>query len=581
MAGISVSGLISNSFDWKSVVDQLIQIDSAPIARMQSEESKNIDRLASLATLQTRFTELQTSVKALAADGLFNGRTATSSTPGSTWAATASNNTPVGGYVIAVSQLATAARRVGASSIAQSLSATNDVSALTLASLPTATAVSEGRFSVNGRTVDVAVTDTLQDVFTKISAATGGNVTASYDSTTDKVTLSAADHGEIVLGAANDTSNFLSVMRLENNGGESITSSATLGSLAINATLASSRLGGTFTGLDGTGGGQFRINGVDIDFNVNTDTLTSLLGKINGSGAGVSASYDSAQDRVILTNTKTGDLGLGLEDRTGNLLGMLGLTAGFDIERGQNAQFTVNGGSQRTSTTNTLDQNALGVTGLTVTANTEGTQVITVSPGTEAMKSAIQDFVTKFNAVQTFVEAQTKITKTPDGKVQTALLSDNREVQTMASQLRSMAFGQVSGLSGTVKRLESLGIDFSSTAETLSIKDPAKLATALATKTADVAAFFGAATTGFVAKFDAFLKQKLDDKTGPLATQMATLNKQNSNIDKQIAALNTRLANQRQLLTSSFLAMQNAQSMAQQQQQTLTNFTNSMSSSKS
>jgi hypothetical protein len=35
--------------------------------------------------------------------------------------------------------------------------------------------------------------------------------------------------------------------------------------------------------------------------------------------------------------------------------------------------------------------------------------------------------------------------------------------------------------------------------------------------------------------------------------------------------LNARLANQRELLTTSFLAMQNAQSVAQQQQQQFTN----------
>ncbi len=53
--------------------------------------------------------------------------------------------------------------------------------------------------------------------------------------------------------------------------------------------------------------------------------------------------------------------------------------------------------------------------------------------------------------------------------------------------------------------------------------------------------------------------------------QMDTLNKQNSGIDAQIATLNARLANQRELLTTAFLAMQNAQSVAQQQQQQLTN----------
>src|SRR5690606_42139488 len=89
MAGISISGLISGSFDWKSVVDQLITIESTPIARLQTEEAKNIDRLASLSTLQSRLTELQTASKALSAPGLFSSRTASSSTTGSNWSTNA------------------------------------------------------------------------------------------------------------------------------------------------------------------------------------------------------------------------------------------------------------------------------------------------------------------------------------------------------------------------------------------------------------------------------------------------------------------------------------------------------------
>ena len=38
MSGIQVSGLLSNSaFDWKSVVDQLIQADSAPVTKLTAE----------------------------------------------------------------------------------------------------------------------------------------------------------------------------------------------------------------------------------------------------------------------------------------------------------------------------------------------------------------------------------------------------------------------------------------------------------------------------------------------------------------------------------------------------------------
>jgi flagellar hook-associated protein 2 len=571
MAGIQISGLISGSFDWKSVVDQLIQIDSAPVARLQAEEAKNIDRLASLDGIKLQLTSLQTSANALSAEGLFSGRTAKSTTSGSSWLATASNNAPKGTYTFAVTQLATAAKLKGAMGISSGVSATDDVSAVTLATLPTATTVTAGVFSVNGKKVTVALTDSLTDVFQKISDATGGTVTASYSSATDKITLASNNASEVVLGASNDTSNFLSAVRLSNNGGTSITSSTTLGSAALSATLASSRLRGSFGAVDGSGNGAFSVNGVNIDYNINTDSLSAVLARITASSAGVTASYDLGSDRVVLTNSVTGDSGVGVSDTTGDLLNALGLTTGATLEHGNNALFTVNGGSTLSSTSNTLTEADHGISGLTLTANSETTQTINVAPNTASMNTAIQDFIQKFNSLQSFIEGETKITKTADGKVKAALLADNREVQAWASELRSLAFKQVPGLTGTIQRLENMGIDFSTIDSTIRVKDQAKLDTALSNNSADVQAFFGNTISGFGAVFNSYITPKLTANTGAMATQMSTLNKQNTGIEAQIAVLNARLANQRALLTSSFLAMQNAQSQAQQQQQQLTN----------
>lgn len=568
MAGISISGLVSGSFDWKAVVDQLIKIDSAPIARLQTEEATNIDRLASFSTLKSRLTDLQASATALAAPGLFKGRTASSSTSGSDWTLNAAESAAVGAYSISVSQLATASRREGASAISSGISATDDVSGVTLASMPTATAVTAGTFTVNGKQVTIALTDSLDDVFGKISTATGGTVTASYESDTDKITLTSNNASEIVLGAANDSSNFLTATRLGNNGTGTISSSATLGSAALASPLASSRLRGIG---DISATGSFTINGVNISYDVATDSLSTLLTRINDSAAGVTASYDSALDRVVLTNDSTGDVGLGATEASSGLLDVLGLGNASTLTRGKNTLFSINGGSTRSSLSTTLDAAALGVAGLSVTANSTGTQNVTVKANTTAMNTAISNFMTKFNAVQSFIESETKVTVGPDGKVTAALLSGNREVQSWASELRSMAFRELSSLTGTVKRLEHLGIDFSSTDSTLQVRNQAKLDAALANNSADVAAFFGTTGTGLSAVVNDFLSSKLDTSSGAIKMQMDTLNKQNTSIDTQIATLNARLENQRQLLTSAFLAMQNAQSIAQQQQQQLTN----------
>jgi len=577
MAAISVTGLISGSFDWQSVVSQLIAIDSAPITRLQTEQATNNDKLTSLSALKADLTSLQTAADALKADGLFTGRTASSSNSSSTWSLNAANGATAGTYKIAVTQLATQAQRVGAGNIGAPLATSSDVSGLTLANLRTATAVTAGTFTVNDAQVTIATTDSLADVFQKISDATGGAVTAAYDSDTDTVSLTSSS-GDVLLGSATDTSNFLSALQLGNNGTSTVTSANALGTVTTTATLANAGLATT-----PTGSGTFTINGVEIAYDTSTDTLASLMTRINASSAGVTAAYDSTHDRLTLTNNATGDTGMSVVDSSGGLLASLGLTtaSGATYSRGLDAQFTVNGGAQRTSKSNTLDATALGVTGLSVTVDSTDTQNITVKPNTDAMKTAIQSFISAFNTVQTDIETATKITTSVDNTVSTAVLSDNREVQDWSTKLRSLAFASVSGLSGTVTRLESLGIDFSSTDTTLSIKDETKLDSALANHPDDVASFFTQSSNGFVARMDTYLDKLLNEQSGAIATQTSTINKQNTSMDDQIATLKRRLEDERTRLTNAFLAMQTAQSTATTQLKTITDMFSSSSSSSS
>src|SRR5207244_3555862 len=114
------------------------------------------------------------------------------------------------------------------------------VSGLVLSDASFSSAVTAGTMTVNGKQITISTSDTLQEVFDNISAATNGAVTGSYDSGTDKITLTSA--AEVVLGSANDTSNFLQAAKLANNTTGTITSSAALGALKLTASLASANL---------------------------------------------------------------------------------------------------------------------------------------------------------------------------------------------------------------------------------------------------------------------------------------------------------------------------------------------------
>jgi flagellar hook-associated protein 2 len=433
-----------------------------------------------------------------------------------------------------------------------------------MANLPLSQAVTAGTFSINGQQVSVALTDSLQDVFDAISSATSGDITASYDHTTDRVTLTSAS-GNVMLGAANDTTNFLRALKLGNNGTGIVTSSTQLGSVKTSATLASANLTSAITAVDADGAGTFSVNGVAITYNVNTDTLSSVMNRINNSTAGVSASYDALGDRLVLANKSTGDLGIAINESAGGLLGALGLSSGTTFARGQDAQFTVNGGELLTSASNTLNATAHGIDGLTVTVDSVETQSISVKPDTSAMRAKIEAFIKDYNDVQAFIETNTKVASDGKGKVTSAALASNREIQSWARSLRTFAFGAIEGLTGSITRLSHLGLDFKPGTSELEIDDEARLDAALAESTEDVESFFTAATTGFAARLDTFIGRIVDQNDD----QKERINKTNTGIDEQIAAIERRLEQQRSLLESAFIQMENAQSKIQQQQSAL------------
>jgi flagellar hook-associated protein 2 len=573
MSGIQLSGLINGSFDWQSVVSQLIAIDSGPITTLQNAEAADNTQLTAFAQLTGDVTNLQASVTALQAPGLFDGVTATSTTSGSTWTPTADSTTAPGNYSIDVTNLATSTTLDGASDIGTPLSATNDVASLTLATLPTATAPTAGTFTVDGKQVTVTLTESLQQVFDAISTATGGNVTGSYNpgpgTGADEVTLTSGNGSPIVLGAANDTSNLLSALKLENNGTHLITSSTKLGAAAINSPLTSAALSTPVTGTDSSGNGSFTINGVSISYNVNTSTISSVISSINNSSAGVTANYDPSSDSVTLTNNSTGDTGIGVADTSGTLMASLGLTTGATLNQGENAVFTINGGAPITSASNSLDPTTTGIAGLTVGVDSETTQTINVAPNTGDMSTAINTFITAYNQLQNDITSLTQITTNVNGTVTTAALANNQEVSQWSEDLRNLAFNSVSGLSGAITSLNDLGIGFSGTSPTLSVTDQTTLTNALATNPSAVGAFFQTPVTGFAGTFSTYLFNLSFPNTGGIAIETNALNAQNTTDADKISTLQNQLNQEQTNLTNEFLAMQNAQAQSEQEEQIL------------
>jgi flagellar hook-associated protein 2 len=172
----------------------------------------------------------------------------------------------------------------------------------------------------------------------------------------------------------------------------SATMAASNGALghAVNpaATLAS---GGMTTEVTA---GTFSINGVSITVDPNTQTLDQVLAAINGSGAGVTATYNATTDKIAIQNTAPGNTNLinfGVTADTSNFLAAINVT--------QATQSTGGGGSTTVTGTRNLgaidSTKALNQVTLASGAVTAGTfkingVSITVDPTTDSMIDVVQ-----------------------------------------------------------------------------------------------------------------------------------------------------------------------------------------------
>jgi len=152
------------------------------VTRLQTEQTKVGNQATALNSMKTKMADIQTSLAALSTPpAAFTQRTASASN--SLWKVSAQPTAAPVTHTIAVTKLATTAGLRGAGGISSAIRPDGDASQVLVSAMNLAQPITAGQFSVNGAKVTVAITDTLADVFQKISDATGGAVTASYNGT--------------------------------------------------------------------------------------------------------------------------------------------------------------------------------------------------------------------------------------------------------------------------------------------------------------------------------------------------------------------------------------------------------------
>ncbi|MGG3841785.1 flagellar hook-associated protein 2 [Anoxybacillus kestanbolensis] len=150
---------------------------------------------------------------------------------------------------------------------------------------------------------------------------------------------------------------------------------------------------------------------VSISIDPNTDTLNTLINKLNSNATlGVRAFYDEHTKKMVITKNETG-LGSSIEITAGKdfLQGQLKFQENIlqkDAGTGQNAKFTINGlETERPSNTFTIN-------GMTYTLKNTHTGTVTISSttNTDAIFNSIKSFIDKYN--ETIDEINKKLKET-------------------------------------------------------------------------------------------------------------------------------------------------------------------------
>ena len=559
---LGLSGLASG-FDWRTLINQLADVERSPQKRLRAEQGTLFNRNNAFGSIKTQLSVLKNRTDNLSSNDVLQARKATTS-DSTILSATASAGTASGNYAFNITQLATASKTAGTLGVGANLYPTNVVTSGTLASKGFNPPISAGTITVDGKQIAIDPTvDTLKDVFDRIDAATSLTVQGSYDATTDRITLNRLNGDPLVVGSATDTSNFLSVARLSNNGTSELTSASNLGSITPANALSSANFQ-TAVSDGGAGAGEFKINGVSIAFNATSDSAQNLMDRINASAAGVNMSYDRVNDQFTLTNKVTGNLGVAVEDITGNFLAAAGLASGSTFIAGNDALYTINGGSVLNSHSNTLTEETTGIDGLSIALLKTGTSTLSLASDTSAIKGAIKNFIEDYNRAQSTIDSLTSSSTDSAGKVTRSTLAGDTDANEIASKLRAISYNQATGLTGTLNSLAKIGIETTGDSDQLTLGDETALDDAIANHLSELKTLFNDPDKGIATQLNAYLEKMIGDD-GTLIARQDALTKQSSEIDTQVTDLEKRVQSNRQRLIDSFVQMETAQQTINQQ----------------
>ncbi|MEL7656762.1 MAG: flagellar filament capping protein FliD [Bacillota bacterium] len=433
----------------------------------------------------------------------------------------------------------------------------------------------------------------LQTLVDNAFGATGvADRVVTVDVGGDDMLTFTAPGSKLTLNTVGDTSTTLTDLGFTSGQSNTLTTTTELGDLSFATALN----GSSYT---------FKIN--DVTFSVSSsDSLASVMEKINSSSAGVTISYSSITDRftMVADDTGSGD-NIVINEIGGNLMTAFGLTstAGAVVEDGVNAVLSVNG------KTITRSSNTFEVDGVKVTLKDESATAVTLTMTedatslTDTIKSFVEDYNTMVDYINGLIkeeidsdyqpltdEQKEEMTETEitawEKKAKSGILRGDGLLRSISSKLQSV----VTGLSANGFSLYSMGITSAGYTENGKLQiDETKLKTALETKGSEIRELF-TSTKGLGNSLNTIItdatktsgvkgsRGTLVDVAGVDNTSSDTENsifEQIKKTNKNIKTLKTRLEDEETRLWSKFTYMETIINNLNSQSSILSSYTSS------
>ncbi|OGH95250.1 MAG: hypothetical protein A2039_07570 [Candidatus Melainabacteria bacterium GWA2_34_9] len=577
--------------DW---ITQLVSLKRQPVDTLyKKKDTLNSSKIA-LSTVESKFSSLKTSLLKLTdaniatSFDIFNAKKGTSSDE-KIATVTTSNLAIPQKVTLKVESLATSTKASSTTAVSKTIEGTELFTSIANKQ------GKEGTFSiyVNGtkNELTIATTDTLNDIIKKVNDKfdpnsdgdySDNNVKASIANGKIEINYNNAAVTKLTLGNSADTSNFFNIMQLstavptDNGDGTSkVASLSQINQINLSGKIIGNETNLNVSDLDPITAGTFKIGKTTFTIDATT-TMSDLISKINkDADAGATAQFDSKTNKIVLTSKNPGQTAINLENGTSNFLTKIGLvTAGGDSlasqTLGNNAKVYINGSATALeANSNTITGDISGITGLNIslknTTEVGKTIDINIDQDTDQISTALDDFVTKFNAMANTVNEQTGKGKTLHGEY--SLLG-------LKNSFRSMATDRVSGLT-SFDSLAMIGISTGAvgkaaadTSNTLTL-DKKKLLEALNKNPSEVKALLigdsNAGVTGIFQKMKDKLTSVLDPVSGYFQVKEDSFNSMIANNDKSITRGEERVTAYKTMITKQFSQMDSYISKMQQQ----------------